>query len=143
MLLLYCYCGYTCFICILLFFFLMIRRPPRSTRTDTLFPYTTLFRAGLISVGSAPGNTGGAQRIAAHGLAEGFPLCSSRLLGCCLFGGSFLGFFLGGRFLLGRFLFGGGFFCCCFFSLCFLSRFLCFFSVVCFFLGGGLSFPPF
>src|SRR3546814_17681652 len=82
MLLLYCYCGYTCFICILLFFFLMIRRPPRSTRTDTLFPYTTLFRSGLISVGSAPGNTGGAQRIAAHGLAEGFPLCSSRLLGC-------------------------------------------------------------
>src|SRR3546814_11102126 len=30
---------------ILLFFFLMIRRPPRSTRTDTLFPYTTLFRS--------------------------------------------------------------------------------------------------
>src|SRR3546814_1155754 len=30
-----CYC----------FFFLMIRRPPRSTRTDTLFPYTTLFRS--------------------------------------------------------------------------------------------------
>src|SRR3546814_6258046 len=28
-----------------LFFFLMIRRPPRSTRTDTLFPYTTLFRS--------------------------------------------------------------------------------------------------
>src|SRR3546814_16508441 len=27
------------------FFFLMIRRPPQSTRTDTLFPYTTLFRA--------------------------------------------------------------------------------------------------
>src|SRR3546814_3860744 len=27
------------------FSFLMIRRPPRSTRTDTLFPYTTLFRA--------------------------------------------------------------------------------------------------
>src|SRR3546814_2719322 len=35
------------------FFFLMIRRPPRSTRTDTLFPYTTLFR----SEGAArPGN---------------------------------------------------------------------------------------
>src|SRR3546814_1660662 len=32
------YCSY-------LFFFLMIRRPPRSTRTDTLFPYTTLFRS--------------------------------------------------------------------------------------------------
>src|SRR3546814_8688991 len=28
-----------------LFFFLMIRRPPRSTRTDTLLPYTTLFRS--------------------------------------------------------------------------------------------------
>src|SRR3546814_2619145 len=29
------------------FFFLRIRRPPRSTRTDTLFPYTTLFRSLL------------------------------------------------------------------------------------------------
>src|SRR3546814_5348208 len=29
----------------LFIFFLMIRRPPRSTRTDTLFPYTTLFRS--------------------------------------------------------------------------------------------------
>src|SRR3546814_11235301 len=28
----------------------MIRRPPRSTRTDTLFPYTTLFRSGLAIV---------------------------------------------------------------------------------------------
>src|SRR3546814_14456463 len=28
----------------------MIRRPPRSTRTDTLFPYTTLFRSGLVAV---------------------------------------------------------------------------------------------
>src|SRR3546814_12873840 len=27
----------------------MVRRPPRSTRTDTLFPYTTLFRSGLIA----------------------------------------------------------------------------------------------
>src|SRR3546814_16741141 len=32
-------CGF------LFFFFLMIRLPPRSTRTDTLFPYTTLFRS--------------------------------------------------------------------------------------------------
>src|SRR3546814_10422768 len=32
--------------CTIIFcFFLMIRRPPRSTRTDTLFPYTTLFRS--------------------------------------------------------------------------------------------------
>src|SRR3546814_19104723 len=29
-------------------YFLMIRRPPRSTRTDTLFPYTTLFRSDWI-----------------------------------------------------------------------------------------------
>src|SRR3546814_20695575 len=29
----------------------MIRRPPRSTRTDTLFPYTTLFRSKLIAAG--------------------------------------------------------------------------------------------
>src|SRR3546814_1372844 len=34
----------------------MIRRPPRSTRTDTLFPYTTLFR----SIGFLPRRTGGA-----------------------------------------------------------------------------------
>src|SRR3546814_15828671 len=32
-----------CFFLVVLF--LMIRRPPRSTRTDTLFPYTTLFRS--------------------------------------------------------------------------------------------------
>src|SRR3546814_2192959 len=36
---------------LLQFFFLMIRRPPRSTRTDTLFPYTTLFRSN----GGRPG----------------------------------------------------------------------------------------
>src|SRR3546814_4316234 len=30
-------------------FFLMIRLPPRSKRTDTLFPYTTLFRSGVAS----------------------------------------------------------------------------------------------
>src|SRR3546814_17603553 len=51
------------FVC---FFFLMIRRPPRSTRTDTLFPYTTLFRslmkmfkiacriAGMLGCGGGP-----------------------------------------------------------------------------------------
>src|SRR3546814_7782601 len=36
-------CSLFCF-----FFFLMIRRPPRSTRTDTLFPYTTLFRSNSL-----------------------------------------------------------------------------------------------
>src|SRR3546814_20285827 len=35
------------------FFFVMIRRPPRSTRTDTLFPYTTLFRS-IRAVDDAP-----------------------------------------------------------------------------------------
>src|SRR3546814_7586850 len=33
-----------------MFFFLMNRRPPRSTRTDTLFPYTTLFRSLFIEM---------------------------------------------------------------------------------------------
>src|SRR3546814_5237750 len=37
----FCGVSFRCFV----FFFLMIRRPPRSTRTDTLFPYTTLFRS--------------------------------------------------------------------------------------------------
>src|SRR3546814_16968255 len=32
----------------------MIRLPPRSTRTDTLFPYTTLFRSGACQIGPAP-----------------------------------------------------------------------------------------
>src|SRR3546814_14917395 len=36
---------HTSWICVIVFFFLIIRRPPRSTRTDTLFPYTTLFRS--------------------------------------------------------------------------------------------------
>src|SRR3546814_14068057 len=39
----------------LIVFFLMIRRPPRSTRTDTLFPYTTLFRSPYQREGSHPG----------------------------------------------------------------------------------------
>src|SRR3546814_17265619 len=38
-------------------FFVMIRRPPRSTRTDTLFPYTTLFRSVFVRK-----NKGGKRR---------------------------------------------------------------------------------
>src|SRR3546814_9747060 len=38
-------CGYRFRLRLCYFFFVMIRRPPRSTRTDTLFPYTTLFRS--------------------------------------------------------------------------------------------------
>src|SRR3546814_19998549 len=42
----------------LFIFFLMIRRPPRSTRTDTLFPYTTLFRSHyFLEVNTSPGMT--------------------------------------------------------------------------------------
>src|SRR3546814_4193823 len=40
----------------------MIRRPPKSTRTDTLFPYTTLFRSGADA---------GARRRQGEGVAEG------------------------------------------------------------------------
>src|SRR3546814_13355635 len=42
-----------CSIVFIFVFFLMIRRPPRSTRTDTLFPYTTLFRSRTRRPGSA------------------------------------------------------------------------------------------
>src|SRR3546814_20006830 len=41
----YIYVSFTTIFYYFFFFFLMIRRPPRSTRTDTLFPYTTLFRS--------------------------------------------------------------------------------------------------
>src|SRR3546814_2308018 len=49
------------------FFFLMIRRPPRSTRTDTLFPYTTLFRSGP---GGGDRASGGAKSGAERGRAQ-------------------------------------------------------------------------
>src|SRR3546814_15497137 len=47
---------YVCFhmLVICFFFFLMIRRPPRSTRTDTLFPYTTLFRSARVVQRKSP-----------------------------------------------------------------------------------------
>src|SRR3546814_9091437 len=47
------------------FFVLMIRRPPRSTRTDTLFPYTTLFRSARERPAAARGaalRAGGSRR---------------------------------------------------------------------------------
>src|SRR3546814_13838707 len=40
------------------YFLLMIRIPPRSTRTDTLFPYTTLFRSEASIAPIAPGGAG-------------------------------------------------------------------------------------
>src|SRR3546814_1984351 len=55
-------------------FFLMIRRPPRSTRTDTLFPYTTLFRSHHPQAWR-PGLGGGRDRqgrhLPFHALTEG------------------------------------------------------------------------
>src|SRR3546814_12648052 len=38
------FCLFCVGVALMWFWFIMIRRPPRSTRTDTLFPYTTLFR---------------------------------------------------------------------------------------------------
>src|SRR3546814_12644172 len=54
------------------FFFLMIRRPPRSTRTDTLFPYTTLFRSWRSS---------SAIRSAARGSSPRRPSAASKASG--------------------------------------------------------------
>src|SRR3546814_17343968 len=50
------YCDYYVVLCNYVFF-LMIRRPPRSTRTDTLFPYTTLFRSPATCASSCPPRT--------------------------------------------------------------------------------------
>src|SRR3546814_12767734 len=61
---LFCRVLYTC----VLVLFLMIRRPPRSTRTDTLFPYTTLFRSCsrlYVSDSSTPSSRG--ANTALHG----------------------------------------------------------------------------
>src|SRR3546814_15999692 len=41
----------------------MLRRPPRSTRTDTLFPYTTLFRSPLFPGGSPSSGQGDVGRV--------------------------------------------------------------------------------
>src|SRR3546814_12351138 len=47
----------------------MIRRPPRSTRTDTLFPYTTLFRSGIATTKAAEANTSAANAAASEASA--------------------------------------------------------------------------
>src|SRR3546814_5800869 len=71
--------------CCLCFFFLMIRRPPGSTRTDTLFPYTTLFRSQCaLVVGAAPDRA----RLDPHGRIQDIDRvlpCGDRA-GLCLFG---------------------------------------------------------
>src|SRR3546814_15878476 len=59
----------------ILFFFLMIRRPPRSTRTDTRFPYTTLFRSPVRRALRPPRLLGTGQR--PHPLADDRHGCGS------------------------------------------------------------------
>src|SRR3546814_6488507 len=61
----------------------MIRRPPRSTRTDTLFPYTTLFRSAAHAVtahGNAVGDGDGVElhRCAAGGADAGLGVLGQR-----------------------------------------------------------------
>src|SRR3546814_1782617 len=74
--------------CILCFFFLMIRLPPRSTRTDTLFPYTTLFRSlreGRIAGGHrrSDGRKRPRHRDRMHGQGSRSDPCPlSRRVGC-------------------------------------------------------------
>src|SRR3546814_10745549 len=57
----------------MIFFVLMIRRPPRSTRTDTLFPYTTLFRSA-----SPTGRAGVYASCALAPARPGAPACRGR-----------------------------------------------------------------
>src|SRR3546814_13448574 len=57
----------------------MIRRPPRSTLTETLFPYTTLFRSVVVSLGLRPPYSGVARR-SLRGLV-GFPLVLANEIG--------------------------------------------------------------
>src|SRR3546814_15995352 len=66
-------------------FFLMIRRPPRSTLTDTLFPYTTLFRSPLprkwIKLQALP-QRGRLQRL--HYVPPDFPLRDAAPMGTAI-----------------------------------------------------------
>src|SRR3546814_11015304 len=81
-------------------FFIMTRGPPRSTRTDTLFPYTTLFRS-LVDVLEVPverpaGEPGGGDQVldpgaavpalGDHVLADGEQRCQRPATGLCGFG---------------------------------------------------------
>src|SRR3546814_14607764 len=63
-----CYSSHTVF-------FLMIRRPPRSTRTDTLFPYTTLFRSIRTARQGRPGAGKGSDRAAEGALRPAHAPC--------------------------------------------------------------------
>src|SRR3546814_4710935 len=64
----------------------MIRRPPRSTRTDTLFPYTTRFRSAIVSVGYRVSSKRATQfrqwatQVLKDHLAQGYSLNQHRLI---------------------------------------------------------------
>src|SRR3546814_6095630 len=63
----------------------MLRRPPRSTRTDTLFPYTTLFRSRLAQPISIEIETIGVARLADRAQGEIEPVLRLGLIGNDLF----------------------------------------------------------
>src|SRR3546814_12170320 len=64
----------------------MIRRPPRSTRTDTLFPYTTLFRSHRLGGGDLDLPGGGEAAVVQRRLLEILGLMGAWLVGGGLFG---------------------------------------------------------
>src|SRR3546814_11294344 len=71
-------------------FFLMILRPPRSTRTDTLFPYTTLFRSGVAVIANRPYEGGSVfRKVKGHTL----PDCAAEI-DCTSWGQIFLKYIL-------------------------------------------------
>src|SRR3546814_4610335 len=69
----------------LFFVFLMIRRPPRSTRTDTLSPYTTLFRSSSHRIPAARQHAGAVndadQRIGLREIAPQLAIVEIHVLG--------------------------------------------------------------
>src|SRR3546814_15404807 len=67
-------------------FFLMIRRPPRSTRTDTLFPYTTLFRSPRINSRvrrACPATGASLSMTTARRMPKGYSKSAMRPVGRC------------------------------------------------------------
>src|SRR3546814_16557105 len=70
-----------CCLFLFFFFFLMKRRPPKSTRTDTLFPYTTLFRSTGLGVVAA--SDGLCSVRGAVGRQAALARCTTRLGGIC------------------------------------------------------------
>src|SRR3546814_11179796 len=64
------------------FFFLMLRRPPRSTRTDTLFSYTTLFRSCTYNT-LACVTRRWARTASSYGMTVAWATWASVSTGCC------------------------------------------------------------